>query len=253
MARTSRFASTRWLARKCGVSRGAQVKATGDGILATFDGPARAVRCAQSICAGAHQLGLEVRAGLHTGEVEVRGDDVGGIAVHLAQRVSSRVGAGEVLVSRTVVDLVTGSAIAFDDRGIHSLKGIEGAWGALCRAGPNGSAVVVTYLEAYDAVRRRLGPVLSAADPQQRVPACPGWSVGDVLAHLVGLCEDWVDGRFDGYASEPWTAAHLQRRRGDTRASLLNRWRATMTAFAMVDESPLGASRPAGRSGCRDP
>jgi uncharacterized protein (TIGR03083 family) len=114
--------------------------------------------------------------------------------------------------------------------------------GTLCRAGPNGSAVVVTYLESYDGVRRRLEPVLSAADPQQRVPACPGWSVGDVLAHLVGLCEDWVDGRFDGYASEPWTAAHLQRRRGDTSASLLNRWRATMTAFAMVDQSPLGAS-----------
>jgi len=109
--------------------RGREVKATGDGILATFDGPARAIRCAQSICAGAHQLGLEVRAGLHTGEVEVRGDDVGGIAVHLAQRVSSRAGAGEVLVSRTVVDLVAGSGIAFDDRGSHSLKGIEGAWG----------------------------------------------------------------------------------------------------------------------------
>ena len=68
--------------------RGREVKTTGDGLLATFDGPARAIRCAQSICAGAHRLGLEVRAGLHTGEVEVRGDDVGGIAVHLAQRVS---------------------------------------------------------------------------------------------------------------------------------------------------------------------
>jgi class 3 adenylate cyclase len=109
--------------------RGSEVKTTGDGILATFDGPARAIRCAQSICAGAHQLGFEVRAGLHTGEVEVRGDDVGGIAVHLAQRVSSRADAGEVLVSRTVVDLVAGSGIAFDDRGVHDLKGIEGAWG----------------------------------------------------------------------------------------------------------------------------
>ena len=70
-----------------------------------------------------------MRAGLHTGEVEVRGDDVGGIAVHLAQRVSSHADAGEVLVSRTVVDLVTGSGIAFDDRGVHELKGIEGSWG----------------------------------------------------------------------------------------------------------------------------
>jgi class 3 adenylate cyclase len=109
--------------------RGREVKTTGDGILATFDGPARAIRCAQSICAGAHRLGFEVRAGLHTGEVEVRGDDVGGIAVHLAQRVSSRAGAGEVLVSRTVVDLVAGSGIAFEDRGVHDLKGIDGAWG----------------------------------------------------------------------------------------------------------------------------
>ena len=111
--------------------RGREVKTTGDGLLATFDGPARAIRCAQSICAGAHRLGLEVRAGLHTGEVEVRGDDVGGIAVHLAQRVSARADAGEVLVSRTVVDLVAGSGIAFDDRGVHELKGIEGGVGAL--------------------------------------------------------------------------------------------------------------------------
>jgi class 3 adenylate cyclase len=109
--------------------RGREVKTTGDGILATFDGPARAIRCAQSICAGARQLGLEVRAGIHSGEVEVRGDDVGGIAVHLAQRVSARADAGEVLVSRTVVDLVAGSGLAFDDRGVHELKGIEGGWG----------------------------------------------------------------------------------------------------------------------------
>jgi class 3 adenylate cyclase len=109
--------------------RGREVKTTGDGLLATFDGPARAIRCAQSICVGARGLGIEVRAGLHTGEVEVRGDDVGGIAVHLAQRVSSRADAGEVLVSRTVVDLVTGSGIAFDDRGVHELKGIDGTWG----------------------------------------------------------------------------------------------------------------------------
>ena len=109
--------------------RGREVKTTGDGLLATFDGPARAIRCAQSICAGARRLGIEVRAGLHTGEVEVRGDDVGGIAVHLAQRVSSCADAGEVLVSRTVVDLVAGSGIAFDDRGVHELKGIEGTWG----------------------------------------------------------------------------------------------------------------------------
>jgi class 3 adenylate cyclase len=118
--------------------RGREVKTTGDGLLATFDGPARAIRCAQSICAGARRLGIEVRAGLHTGEVEVRGDDVGGIAVHLAQRVSSCADAGEVLVSRTVVDLVTGSGVAFDDRGVHELKGIEGTWGLFAVRGQTG-------------------------------------------------------------------------------------------------------------------
>ena len=97
-------------------------------------------------------------------------------------------------------------------------------------------------VEAYDAVRRRLEPLLSVTDPRHAVPACPGWSVGDVLAHLVGLCEDWVEGRFDGYASDEWTAAHLERHRGESSASLLERWRATMRAFAAVDESPLGAS-----------
>jgi uncharacterized protein (TIGR03083 family) len=100
----------------------------------------------------------------------------------------------------------------------------------------------VTYIEAYDAVRRRLAPVLAAADPGQLVPACPGWSVGDVLAHLVGLCEDWVRGCFDAYASEAWTAAHLERHKGESCSSLLNGWRATMKAFAELDDSPLGAT-----------
>ncbi len=100
----------------------------------------------------------------------------------------------------------------------------------------------MTYLEAYDGVRRRLEPVLADADPGQTVPACPGWTVADVLAHLVGLCEDWVRGRFDGYASEGWTAAHLQRHRGESCASLLDTWRATMKAFSERDDSPLGAT-----------
>jgi class 3 adenylate cyclase len=108
--------------------RGREVKTTGDGILATFDGPARGMRCAQAICTGARRLGIEVRAGLHTGEVEMRGDDVSGIAVHLAQRVSALAGPSEVLVSRTVVDLVAGSGIEFDDRGEHELKGVAGRW-----------------------------------------------------------------------------------------------------------------------------
>ncbi len=108
--------------------RGREVKTTGDGILATFDGPARGMRCAQAICGGGRRLGIEVRAGLHTGEVEIRGDDVSGIAVHTAQRVSAIAGPNEVLVSRTVVDLVAGSGIAFEDRGEHDLKGVGGRW-----------------------------------------------------------------------------------------------------------------------------
>jgi class 3 adenylate cyclase len=107
---------------------GREVKTTGDGIMATFDGPARAIRCAEAICRGARELGIEVRAGLHTGEVEVRGNDIGGIAVHLAQRVSGQAEPNQVLVSRTVVDLVAGSGIAFEDRGQHELKGLEGSW-----------------------------------------------------------------------------------------------------------------------------
>ena len=108
--------------------RGREVKTTGDGMLATFDGPARAMRCALAVCVGAHRLGIEVRAGLHTGEVELRGDDVSGIAVHIAQRVSGSALPNEVFVSRTVVDLVAGSGIAFDDRGDHEIKGVAGPW-----------------------------------------------------------------------------------------------------------------------------
>jgi class 3 adenylate cyclase len=108
--------------------RGREIKTTGDGVLATFDGPARAMRCAEAICAGARRLGIEVRAGIHTGEIEVRGDDVSGIAVHIAQRVSALAGPDQVLVSRTVVDLVAGSGIEFDGCGEHELKGLGGTW-----------------------------------------------------------------------------------------------------------------------------
>jgi class 3 adenylate cyclase len=108
--------------------RGHEIKTTGDGVLATFDGPARGMRCARAICAGARRYGIEVRAGLHTGEIEMRGDDVSGIAVHIAQRVSALAAPSEVLVSRTVVDLVAGSGIEFDERGEHELKGLSGTW-----------------------------------------------------------------------------------------------------------------------------
>lgn len=108
--------------------RGREVGTAGDGFLATFDGPARAIAAAQTISKAIKPLGLEVRAGLHTGEVEVVGDDVAGVAVHIGARISSLARAGEVLVSRTVKDLVAGSGIEFEDRGIHSLKGIPDEW-----------------------------------------------------------------------------------------------------------------------------
>ena len=104
--------------------RGRAVKSLGDGFLATFDGPARAVRCAAAIGERLRPLGLDLRSGLHTGEIELRGEDVGGVAVHIAQRVAEAAGAGEVLVSGMVRDLVAGSGLSFEDRGSHALKGL---------------------------------------------------------------------------------------------------------------------------------
>jgi class 3 adenylate cyclase len=108
--------------------RGREVDTAGDGFLATFDGPARAVRCGQAICKAVRSLGLEVRTGVHTGEVEVAGDDVRGIAVHVGARIAALAGSSEVLVSRTVRDLVAGSGLAFEDAGAHELKGVPGRW-----------------------------------------------------------------------------------------------------------------------------
>ena len=108
--------------------RGRLINTTGDGTVATFDGPARAIECAQAITEAVSTIGLDLRAGLHTGEVELRGQDVAGVAVHIAARVSALAVAGEVLVSRTVTDLVAGSGIGFEDRGDHQLKGVPGTW-----------------------------------------------------------------------------------------------------------------------------
>jgi class 3 adenylate cyclase len=108
--------------------RGREVKTTGDGFLAPFDGPARAIRAADALRAGLRELRLEVRVGLHTGECELLGTDIGGIAVHIAARVLGRAGAGEILCSRTVKDLVAGSGFRFADRGTHRLKGIPDDW-----------------------------------------------------------------------------------------------------------------------------
>ena len=108
--------------------RGREVSTAGDGFLAMFDGPQRAIRCAMSIRDAVRSLGLQVRAGLHTGECEVRGDDIGGIAVHIGARVSALAGANDVLVSSTLRDLVIGSGLEFEERGAHQLKGVPGEW-----------------------------------------------------------------------------------------------------------------------------
>src|SRR5450755_624103 len=108
--------------------QGREIKQTGDGFLATFDGPARAIRCARAIRDRLLELGIQNRAGLHTGECELVGGDVRGMAVHIGARVMASAGAGEILVSGTVRDLVTGSGIEFDARGIHTLKGVTGQW-----------------------------------------------------------------------------------------------------------------------------
>ena len=108
--------------------RGREIKTTGDGFAACFDGPGRAIASATAITRVARELGIEVRAGMHTGECEVRGDDLAGLAVHLAARIGSLAGPGEVLVSTTVKDLVAGSGIEFVDRGDRELKGIPDTW-----------------------------------------------------------------------------------------------------------------------------
>jgi class 3 adenylate cyclase len=108
--------------------RGREIRRMGDGFLATFDGPGRAVRCARAIAAGVASLGIEIRAGLHTGEIDLDGDDIAGITVAIGARVGALAGPSEVLVSSTVKDLVVGSGLALEDRGVHTLKGVPGEW-----------------------------------------------------------------------------------------------------------------------------
>ena len=109
--------------------RGQEIKNTGDGILATFDGPARGIRCARAMGDSMNELGIKIRSGLHTGECELTGDDISGIAVHIGARVSAHAGPDEVVVSQTVKDLVAGSGLQFQDLGMHTLKGVPGEWG----------------------------------------------------------------------------------------------------------------------------
>lgn len=108
--------------------RGKEIDTAGDGFLATFDGPGRAIACARAICTRVQSLGVEIRTGLHTGEVESMGDKIGGLAVHIGARIAAQAAGSEVLVSRTVTDLVAGSGIEFEDRGEHELKGVPGSW-----------------------------------------------------------------------------------------------------------------------------
>ena len=141
----SRVGDRRWrdlldvhdeLARRLVDEAGGQVvKTTGDGVLATFDGPGRGIRCAATLRDLLGSIGLQMRAGLHTGEVELRDNDVGGIAVHIAARVLAAARPGEILASRTVRDLVVGSDVALENRGTRSLKGVEGKWQLFAVAG----------------------------------------------------------------------------------------------------------------------
>jgi class 3 adenylate cyclase len=107
---------------------GLEIDSTGDGFLATFDGPGRAIRCARAINDALDAIGLEIRVGVHTGEVEVRGAQIGGLAVHIGARVVAQGGSGEIFVSSTVKDLMAGSGVTFTDRGEHDLNGVPGTW-----------------------------------------------------------------------------------------------------------------------------
>jgi len=115
-------------AREVERARGQLIKSTGDGTVAIFDGPARAVRYAAELRAALSGIDIDIRAGVHTGEIERRGDDIAGLAVHVAARVCGSTPGGEVWTSRTVTDLVAGSGIQFEDRGDHDLKGVPGTW-----------------------------------------------------------------------------------------------------------------------------
>jgi class 3 adenylate cyclase len=121
-------AHDRSVRREIGRFQGREIKTTGDGFLSAFDGPARAIRCARAVRSAAGQLELGVRSGLHTGECEVRGDDLAGLSVHIGSRVAALAEPGEVLVSGTVKDLVVGAGIDFEDHGEHELKGVPGTW-----------------------------------------------------------------------------------------------------------------------------
>jgi class 3 adenylate cyclase len=121
--------------RQLQVFKGREVKSTGDGFLATFDSPARAIQCARAVRDAVQQLGLELRTGIHTGECELTGSDIAGIGVHIASRVQTVAAPNEILVTSTVRELVTGSGLGFTDHGRHTLKGLDGDWQLFAVAG----------------------------------------------------------------------------------------------------------------------
>jgi class 3 adenylate cyclase len=121
--------------------RGREVNTTGDGFVACFDGPARAVRCALATAEAVRPLGLEIRAGVHTGECHMDGEQISGIALHIGARIAALAGPGEVLVSSTVKDLVAGASIVFADRGAHALKGVPNEWQVFAASLPGRTAI----------------------------------------------------------------------------------------------------------------
>ena len=152
--------------------RGREVNTSGDGFLAMFDGPQRAIRCAMAIRDAVQSLGIEVRAGLHTGECEVRGEDIGGIGVHIGARVSALAGPNEVLVSSTLRDLVIGSGLEFEDRGAHELKGVPGEWHlfavAFCPSGGWSGDLGETHFACRKRLYsrwKRIGPGSAVGEP----------------------------------------------------------------------------------------
>ena len=165
---------------------GTVVKSTGDGHLATFDGPTQAIRCAEALRADAETLGIEIRAGIHTGECELLDADIGGIAVHIAARILGQAGAGDILVSRTVRDLVVGSGTGFEDRGSVELRGVPGTWQLLAvdRHGPRAGSAEAELAstptpgrsdrDAPLGPRRRGDGQADTVDPSRDGPPRPG-------------------------------------------------------------------------------
>jgi hypothetical protein len=164
---------------RTGPGGGRVVKSLGDGTLSVFDGPARAIRAAEAIRDDLDDLQLEVRSGVHTGECELVGDDVGGLAVHIGARIGAMAGAGEILVSSTVADLVVGSGMSFAERGEHELKGVPGLWKVLAvgdsaaRPEPLRAAAIEREMTVSDRVtvglaRRAPGPLRAMAELGRR-------------------------------------------------------------------------------------